>query len=349
MKIISIYRFLITTVLFSAIPALTTIAAEPSAETATGSLPLISVEGNRFVDENGNTVTFQGVSVADPHRLENIGQWNRELFREISDWGANVIRLPVHPMWWRERGTDAYLELIDQAVEWAREFDIYLIIDWHSIGNLRTELFTRDIYETSLRETFEFWRIIASRYAGEPVVAFYEIFNEPTTSSDRLGAVSWEQWKEIVTDIIIIIFANNPDAIPLVAGFDWGYDLTPVRHSPLDIEGIAYVTHPYPQKRSQPWLPKWEEDFGFAADTYPVFATELGFMQEEERGAHIPVIGDEEYGRTLMRYFREKGISWVAWVFDPQWSPMLIEDWDYTPTRSGRFFRDVMLGKEKLD
>ena len=310
------------------------------------SLPLISVKGNSFVNDKGETVTFQGVSIADPHRLVNADQWKKELFREISGWGANVIRLPVHPRWWRERGTREYVHLLDEAVEWAKEFGLYVIIDWHSIGNLRTELFSRDIYDTSMRETLEFWRLISARYANEPAVAFYEIFNEPTTNNDRLGSISWEQWTAIVSDIITVIKANNPNAIPLVAGFDWAYDLKPVKHSPLPFEGIAYVSHPYPQKRNPPWPPKWEEDFGFVADKYPVFATEFGFMQADERGAHIPVIGDEEYGRTIISYFREKGISWVAWVFDPQWSPQLINDWDYTPTRSGRFFRDVMLGRE---
>lgn len=313
-----------------------------SAAQAVQQLPRISVEDNRFVDETGNTVTFQGVSIADPHRLNNAGQWKRGLFEEISSWGANVIRVPVHPLWWRERGAEQYFEWIDEAIEWAKELEIYLIIDWHSIGNLRTEQFTRDIYETSLAETFEFWRVISERYSGETTAPFYEIFNEPTTANESLGAISWDEWKDIVYNIITIIYGNNPDAIPLVAGFDWGYDLTPVRHSPLDIEGIAYVTHPYPQKRSPPWVEKWEDDFGFVADKYPVFATEFGYMREYEHGAHIPVIGDEEYGEILINYFREKGISWAAWVFDPAWSPQLIQDWDYTPTRSGEFFRNAM-------
>ena len=184
-------------------------------------------------------------------------------------------------------------------------------------------------------------------YAKEPTVALYEIFNEPTTFNNQLGSLSWEQWSEIVTDIITIIRANNPNAIPLVAGFNWAYDLTPLMYAPLNIPSVAYVSHPYPQKRSQPWVPQWERDFGFASTSYPIVATEIGFMQPTDRGAHIPCIGDEEYGRTLMKYFDEKGISWVAWCFDPDWSPQLISDWKYTPTRSGKFFRDVMLGKEK--
>jgi len=39
-----------------------------------------------------------------------------------------------------------------------------------------------------------------------------------------------------------------------------------------------------------------------------------------------------------------RGISWTAWVFDPEWSPTMISDWDFTPTEQGAFFKDVMSG-----
>lgn len=65
--------------------------------------------------------------------------------------------------------------------------------------------------------------------------------------------------------------------MPLVAGLDWAYDLTPLHNDPVNAKRIAYVTHPYVYKRTEPWEPKWEEDFGFAAGEYPVIATEFGF------------------------------------------------------------------------
>ncbi len=143
-------------------------------------------------------------------------------------------------------------------------------------------------------------------------------------------------------DLIGIVRANDPDTIPLVGGLDWAYDLTGVREDPVRAEGIAYVAHPYPQKRDQPWEPKWQETWGFVADTYPVFATELGFMSADGPGAHVPVIADETYGRAVVDFFEARGISWAPWVFDPQWSPQLIQNWDFEPTVQGRFFRDEM-------
>lgn len=307
-------------------------------------LPLVRVEGNRLVDPEGETLMFRGFSFSDPDRLERLGQWNRALFEEARQrWNANVVRLPVHPRAWRERGEEAYLELLDDGIAWAEEVGIYVIIDWHSIGNLRTELFQAPMYNTTRTETLRFWKAIADRYRGRNAVGFYELFNEPTRYNGTLGRITWAEHKAIMEEIIFVIRAHDRETIPLVAGFDWAYDLTEAAADPIDFEGIAYVTHPYPMKREPPWEAKWQADWGFMAERYPVIATELGFMAADGPGAHVPVIADETYGEAIVDFFEERGISWIAWVFDPVWSPQLIQDWDFTPTRQGRFFREKMM------
>jgi hypothetical protein len=304
-------------------------------------LPLISVRGNRFVDPQGNPVLFRGLSISDPDKIENQGHWNKEHFVKVQQTGAQLVRIPVHPIAWRERGPQKYLALLDQAVEWCTELGMYVDIDWHSIGNLKTELFQDPMYQTSPGETFGFWRIIARHYAGNNTVAFYELFNEPTTYGDQLGRASWDDWKRTNEDLIAVIRAYDHEKIPLVAGFDWAYDLTPLRTSPINAQGIAYVTHPYPFKRSKPWEPKWDEDFGFAAGRYPIIATEIGFG--EDIGAGPEFAG---YGPAIVKYLESRNISWLAWVFDPEWGPPMISSWDtYAPTECGKFFSDAMHGK----
>ncbi len=306
------------------------------------SLPRIRVQGNVFVSAGGDTLVFRGLNASDPDKLDREGHWNKAYFEEIGRWGANVVRFPVHPEAWRRRGQEAYLQLLDRGVQWAKERGLYVIIDWHSIGNLRSELFQAPQYETTQKETFEFWRTIAKHYKDEPTVAFFELFNEPTTYQGQLGVCSWAQWKAIAEEIITIVRAHNCPAVPLVAGFDWAYDLTPVATDPIDAPGIAYVSHPYPQKRKAPWPEPWTADWGFAAEKYPLILTEIGFCGPEDPGAHIPVISDESYGDAITAYTAEKGISWVAWVFDPQWAPRLFSDWNFTPTRHGRYFKKVL-------
>jgi hypothetical protein len=106
----------------------------------------------------------------------------------------------------------------------------------------------------------------------------------------------------------------------------------------VQAEGIGYATHPYEHQRTRPWEPKWEEDFGFVADKYPMLATEFGFDVKDGEtvdGAH--------YADHVTRYLEQRGIGWVAWCFDAQWGPRLLKDFDgFELTRSGEFIKQAL-------
>ena len=309
----------------------------------------IHVSGNHFQNEAGATVIFQGVNIEDPDDLERNGHWNRGLFEAIASWNANLVRVPVHPPRFRGRGTQRYFELLDQAVVWANELGLYLIVDWHSIGNLLKARFQEAEYDTGEEETLQFWRDASSHYRQVPTVALYELFNEPTLGPrGRLGSTSWSEWKRFNEQLIDLIRERNPDAIALVAGFDWAYDLRPVADAPVGRQNIAYVAHPYPGKTKPPYPAKWDESFGFVAERYPLIATEIGYMPPDARGAHIPAIDTGNYGVEITDYLQRKGASWVAWCFSPGWPPTLISDWSYTPNAAGSQFRDVMKQRPAL-
>ncbi|HMG88894.1 MAG TPA: cellulase family glycosylhydrolase, partial [Chryseolinea sp.] len=171
------------------------------------------------------------------------------------------------------------------------------------------------------------------------------LFNEPTVYNGQLGICTWSEWRAINEEMITIVRANGAKAIPLVAGFNWAYDLTPVANDPIKAEGIAYVSHPYPMKRSKPWEKQWTDDWGFVSEKYPLILTEIGFCGPDDRGAHVPVISDESYGDAITKYCSDRGISYTVWVFDPSWSPMLFTDWNFTPSRQGRYFKAALQRK----
>jgi endoglucanase len=305
------------------------------------------VQRNRFVNPAGETVVLRGLALSDPAALLAKSQWNRGYFKAARSWNANVVRVPVHPEEWRKLGPEAYLRHLDEAVLWAGELGMYVIIDWHTIGNVLTGVYHRPSYITSRDETFRFWYTIAERYKGNPVVAMYELFNEPTNREGMMWPMPWTEYKRFVEELISMIKAIDRAAIPLVAGFNWAYDLSYVREAPINAAGIAYVTHPYPQKRRDNWEENWQRDWGFVAEKYPVVATEFGFMSADGRGAHVPVIADEVYGEAIIQFFEKRGISWTPWVFDAEWSPQLIENWKFEPTRQGRLFREKLRSLNK--
>jgi len=305
-------------------------------------LPLIHVYKNKFVNAKGDTILFRGLSISDPDKIEHQGYWNKKHFENVKGLGTMLVRIPVHPVAWRERTPAKYMQLLDSAVNWCTALGMYVIIDWHSIGNLKMELFQDPMYNTTQKETFEFWQTIAKHFSGHNTVAFYEIFNEPTTFRGQLGSVSWKDWKELNENIIRLIRSFDKEKIALVAGMDWAYDLTPLREEPINAENIGYISHPYPWKRQQPWEPKWEEDFGFAAGQYPIIASEIGFGMRP--GTKID---STHYGPKIIKYLEDRGMSWTAWCYDPEWGPVMLKSWKYDLTEMGQFFKEAMLAQKK--
>lgn len=303
-------------------------------------LPLISVDGNRFVNPEGEPLLFRGVNIGDPDMLEYTGHWNAELFDSIKELGANIVRIPIHPVAWRQRTSKQTIRQLEEAVHWCTEREIYIIIDWHSIGNLKSEMFQHEQYDTTHAETYNFWKTMALTFKGHNTVAFFELFNEPTLYRGMLGEMTWPEWKAINEELITVIRFWDKEVIPLVAGFDWAYDLNPIRNEPIEADGIGYVTHPYANKRTRPWEAKWEENFGFASDQYPVIATEWGFGN---RDGTEDVIDDDHYANRITRYLEGKNISWIAWVYHPIWGPRMLESWEhYKLNQFGNFVKEAL-------
>ena len=237
------------------------------------------------------------------------------------------------------------MDMLDQMVEWCTELKLYVMLDWHTIGNLEMEMWQDPMYITTKAETYDFWRKISQRFAGNNTVAFYELLNEPTTYRGQLGVCTWAQWKVLVENMITIIRGYDPETTILVGGFDWAYDLTPVHENPINASNIGYTTHPYPNKVTQPWKPKWERDWGFVAGRYPVFATEFG---TDVRGDQKIDWNDEEfYGNQILSYLEAQDMGWCIWVYDPTWGGAKIKSWNYEPTEGMKFWSAGMKGELK--
>jgi hypothetical protein len=316
---------------------------EPDVFVPAAALPPLHVDGNRIADDQGTTVVLRGIALADPDQLDRDGHWDAEHFQKAREWGAQVVRIPVHPQFWRNRGPAAYLALLDQGVAWAEQQGMYVIVDWHSIGDPVSQRYDANygIYPTSQAETASFWRIIAAHYKDDPGVAFYELFNETTywVGGANTGS-TWHEWKTLAEGLVDVTRGQGATAICIVGGYDWSYDLRPVAADPVDRVDVAYSVHPYPVKAGETGETAWQDAFGYLTATHPVFATEFGFESTPGTVATGTAAG---YGTHVTDFFASKGISWTVWVFHPTWTPSLIADWSYTPRDpQGVFFRGLL-------
>ena len=326
------------------------------------------IDGNKIVNERGCQVILRGVNALDPFAQatwgeEALGTWGASYYRKMREFGSGIVRIPVHPGSWRD--TARRLEILDQTIKWIGDQGMYAIIDYHAIGFLPEGEYEENIYKTTMQEIIEFWQTIAKRYAYNNVVAFYDIFNEPVNlnrSSQNYDSsqsrIDWAKWKAQAEIIVDAIRTVDGDAVIIVGGMNWSYDLSQVLVNPIRRGNIIYGVHPYPGKAD--YL-NWVKAFGSVAKRYPVFAGEIGFWNKSEIKQHLatfdgqadadtwnPVYFEESYKPGVYReeiisFLNTNNIGWTAWSFSSSWGPVLLKNWGYDLSRSGVFFNQQLL------
>jgi endoglucanase len=287
----------------------------------------LQASGNQIINAEGNIVLLKGLMPPDPARLHSENKFSQDFFLGISETGANVIRIPVHPENW-VKDKDYLWRYLDPIVTWAGDLNMYVIIDWHYIGNVATgagpEMPDLAIKPKDL--TLEFWQTTARYFCDVPNVIF-EIFNEPQS----IGA---EEWQGNALEIIRAIRDQGASQLVIVGGIDYGKDLSWVMDHPIDDKNISYASHIYPVHASS----QWTGLFGTVAGKYPVLITEWGFMDENRNTAQSYLAGDQTtYGEPFLGYLNARNIGWVACWYDDQWEPaMFTENW-MSYTRYGEF------------
>lgn len=287
---------------------------------------------------------------------------------EIHDvWRANVVRIMITPSdWYADYNSDSQTapihdSMLNRILDDANP-DLAVIIDWHAFGDLSEPgnitkgacdavpeeldpgLYSACSNRPSLQQTKVFWqhlaRLVRERDEDpniEQPAILYEIFNEPDLHHSKPTDlycdqynIEWDDWANYAEEIIDVIRTEDPSRAILVAGVDWGYDLSNVVGTllegsrPIRRFDIAYVTHPYPDKTEGL---SWYEAFGQVSEAgYTVFATEWGF--DLECGSDCLYEGDVNgYGKPLVEYFSDKNIGWTAWSLSVQWNPSLLRSW----------------------
>jgi endoglucanase len=291
--------------------------------------PALHVEGSHLVGPAGDVV-LRGVMIRDPYLLAQDGELDAELFTEIAATGATVVRIPVHPRWWLE--DDEYLwRYLGPAVRWAGEAGLYAIVDWHSIGNVRTGAAPHDpqTYAHTWDLTVDFWSTVAAFVAPAPHVLL-EVFNEPE-------GISADEWRDAADTLVADIRAAGATQPVVVGGVDYARDLSWVTERPVADDQVVYASHIYPAHSPSGW-DRW---FGDVAMSHPVMITEWGFTDLDSAQGDGYLVGSADgYGRRLAEYADAHDVGWVACWWDETWRPaMLGPD---GPTEWGRFALDLL-------
>ena len=305
--------------------------------------PQLNILGNQIRNIHEEQVVLRGVAVADPLTLANHPR-DKHFIREDSrvlaqEWGANIIRVPIHPATWEldQRYMEKYL---DPLVQWGEEPGLYIFLGWHTHGNPitgqvkqvewkdRWPWLGKNPFDPDLELTKSALSAMAERYGDKPWV-LYGTFNEPSH-------IRWSEWRPVAEELVDVIHAVHPEAVVFVSGVDWGYDLRGAINDPVNRNNIIYESHPYPGKGNG-----WKTILDELRKPTPVFLGEWGFNP----GSANPNLRGtaQNYGLPLVRYAKASDIGWTAWVWHPRWEPVMFTSWNgYTPTEFGHVVKNSL-------
>lgn len=295
------------------------------------------VQGNKIHDANGNVHIFRGLA-RPSHEWTPTGE-NVSLadFQKIAAWGANVTRLSLNQGFWLQghvRHDANYQANIDQAVQWAHQAGLDVILDLH--WSDRGDMNNSDVKQQRMADqnSVKFWQGVAAKYKDDNHVLF-ELYNEPHDvpfNVWRNGGDSGEGYQAVgmqtLYDTVRAAGANN---LVLVGGVDWAFDLSGVTQNRINGTNIVYVTHPYDYANKAPGT--WEVKFGFLAATDPIFITEFGSFD-----------CSTNYTSILLKYAKDHGMSWTGWAWYPGGCnfPALINNWNGDPSAPGQLVKAAL-------
>lgn len=316
----------------------------------------LHVSGNRIVNKEGQEVRLRGVSTTDPLWLERLDFKGNGVpdnrfkeiatdFARIKALGANVVRLPLFPGYYRLVGGEKHLSTyVDRMVDLAEQNGLYAIISYQAIGrpggwyssdsdNVLPD-YPAKVFYTDSDMAVEFWNTVAARY-GERKHVLFEIYNEP---ADPTANFTWADWRP-TGELLVATIRKHSDNIVLGSGPQWTFDLSAVSTNPYSDSNLVYAAHVYPGNLppGSDLVSEWEKHFGYLAATYPVIVSEWGFRSGGDETTNGTLEG---YGKPLLDYLDQKNIHWVAFTYQPPDAepPMLESDWT-TLNEFGQFVK----------
>lgn len=336
--------------------------------------------GNQIVDANNQVVRIAGVNwfgmesdTFAPHGLWARGY--KEMMDQMKQSGFNTIRLPFSNQLFDAGSTPNGINfaknpdlqglnglgILDRIVAYAGQIGMRIILDHHrssaGAGAEGSGLWYTSAYPES--RWINDWKMLATRYAGNPTVIGADLHNEPH------GPATWgtggvNDWRLAAERAGNAILAVNPNWLIVVGGVEtgpsgnywWGGNLSsagayPVR---LDVPGrLVYSPHDYPASiYPQSWFSSpnypnnlfevWDRNWGylFRQGIAPILLGEFGSKLETTSDRQwldkmiVYLGGDLNGDGTSDLAAGQVGASWTWWSWNPNSSDtggILADDW----------------------
>lgn len=278
-------------------------------------MPKLEVQGRKLIDTSTNKqVQLRGVST---HGIAWYPEYvNKDAFSWLKEnMGVSVIRVSMYTSEWGgycvNTGNKKELKaLIKNAVEYATELGLYVIIDWHMLGADEADMEDCNPMKY-VNESKEFFGEMSLQFKDYNNV-IYEICNEPNDGEyDVSYDVNWNVIKEYANQVIPVI-RKNTDNVIIVGTPDWSSDVTSAANDlnsadslSKKYDNIMYTYHFYAASHGN-WYRNNVENALKAG--LPIFVTEFDASEASGDGRI-----DKTSTDTWLNLLDSYGVSYVKW------------------------------------
>ena len=254
----------------------------------------LTLKGTDIVDKNGDKYQLKGVST---HGIAWFPEYvNQDAFESLrDDMGANLIRIAMYSgenNGYCTGGDQQKLkDLVKTGVDAATNLGMYVIIDWHVLGDLNPQT-----YKEEAKAFFEEMSALYKDYDN----VIYEICNEPN------GGTTWADVKSYAEEVIPIIRKNAKDALIIVGTPNWSQDVDIAAEDPVTgYDNIMYAIHFYAATHTDNIRNKVTTAL---SKGLPIFVSEFSICDASGNGAI-----DYDQAAKWFDLIDENNLSYAAW------------------------------------
>jgi len=312
-----------------------------------------------FFNVSAQTPFSRGVNLTNWFQAGNARQiqftkYTKDDFVRIKNLGCDVVRLPINLNYMTNGAPDyvidpIFFDFLDQAVDWAEESQIHLLLDNHSFDpNVNTEPSIEGIL-------LKVWPQMAEHFKNRSNYVYYEILNEPhgittavwcqiqlnvikairaidTKHTIVVGPSGYNSYNELVNmpvytdDNLIYTFhfydpfmfthqgATWTSYMQDLAGVPFPYNAAKMPTTPASAKGswVESSLNNYKNEGTVAQVKKWLDIAVSFKNSRNVklFCGEFGVYNLNSPHA------DRVYWYEVVRkYLEEKGISWTTWDY----------------------------------
>ena len=233
---------------------------------------------------------------------------NEKEIKFLADNGFNALRIPLHYKHFsssKNSFSEEGFQILDPVISLCKKYGIYIILDMHAAPGAQN---TNDFSDSDGQNAYLFteesnqewlasiWKYIADYYANEPIIAAYDLLNEPVLPWGKGPSVLRKTYETSIDSIREV----DQNHIVIIEGNWYGND-----HSgllpPFDSE-MVYSFHHY---------------IGGIDDTNYIHQYTTNLQKQFNVPLWVGEVGENSntWAHNKKSFFESKNIGWSWWNF----------------------------------